>query len=107
MQSGLLVVSMKKTEMLGKGDLQNDRNSVVILWYTEYSNISIDNEVNSMNLGTDIVAVKWCINLRRACAARVTVVCLSTPSRTTGYEAAYELYKRVQIYEGLNNKKTK
>ena len=26
-------------------------------------------------------------------------------SRTTGYKVAYELYKRVQIYEGLNNKK--
>ena len=26
-------------------------------------------------------------------------------SGTTGYEAAYELYKRVQIYKGLNNKK--
>ena len=32
-------------------------------------------------------------------------VCLSVDaySGTTGYEAAYELYKRVQIYEGLNN----
>ena len=45
------------------------------------------------------------INPRRACAARVTVrrlsvclsVCLSVDaySGTTGYEAAYELYKRV------------
>ena len=26
-------------------------------------------------------------------------------SGTTGYEVAYELYKRVQIYESLNNKK--
>ena len=51
------------------------------------------------------------INPRRACAARVTVlrvsvclsVCLSVDaySGTTGYEAAYELYKRVQIYKGL------
>ena len=33
-------------------------------------------------------------------------VCLSVNaySGTTGYEAAYELYKRVQIYEGLNKK---
>ena len=34
-------------------------------------------------------------------------VCMSVDaySCTTGYEAAYELYKRVQIYEGLNIKK--
>ena len=34
-------------------------------------------------------------------------VCLSVDaySGTTGNEAAHELYKRVQIYEGLNNKK--
>ena len=34
-------------------------------------------------------------------------VCLSVDaySGTTGYEAAYELYKRVRIYKGLNNKK--
>ena len=32
-------------------------------------------------------------------------VCLSVDaySGTTGYEAAYELYKRVQIYKGLKN----
>ena len=55
------------------------------------------------------------INPRRACAARVTVlglsvclsVCLSVDaySGTTGYKAAYELYKRVQIYKGLKNYK--
>ena len=51
------------------------------------------------------------INHLCACAARVTVlglsVCLSVDaySGTTGYEAAYELCKQVQIYEGLNNKK--
>ena len=34
-------------------------------------------------------------------------VCLSVNaySGTTGYEAAYELYKRVQIYRGLKNYK--
>ena len=48
----------------------------------------------------------YIFNPRRACAARLTVlglsVCLSVDaySGTTGYEAAYELYKRVQIYEG-------
>ena len=50
------------------------------------------------------------INLRRACAARVTVVglfvylsvCLSVDdySRTTGYEAAYERYQQLQCYKG-------
>ena len=32
-------------------------------------------------------------------------LCVDAYSGTTGYEAAYELYKRVQIYEGLNIKK--
>ena len=34
-------------------------------------------------------------------------VCLSVDaySGTTGYEAAYEIYKQVQIYKGLNIKK--
>ena len=46
-----------------------------------------------------------------ACAVRVTVlglcVCLSldTCSCTTGYQAAYELYKRVQNNVSLNNNK--
>ena len=54
------------------------------------------------------------INPRRAYAARVSLSCVSvclsvclcvdTYSGTTGYEAAYELYKRGQIYEGLNTK---
>ena len=59
--------------------------------------------------------VKWSvaaiINPRRACAARVTVlglsvclsVCLSVSRRLFWHEAAYELYKRVQIYKGLKN----
>ena len=47
---------------------------------------------------------------RRACAAMVTVVCLSVClfvynySRTTGYEAAYERYQHLQCYKGTKNK---
>ena len=56
----------------------------------------------------------------RACAARVTVLCLcvclsvclsvvrlsvDTYSCTTAYKAAYELYKWVQTGSDLNNKK--
>ena len=49
------------------------------------------------------------VNPRRACAARVTVVvlcCVSVClwvydySRTTDYEAAYELYQQSQCYKG-------
>ena len=57
------------------------------------------------------------INPRRACAARVTVVvlcvcvsvclcvylCVYDYSRTTGYEAAYELYQQLQCYKGKKN----
>ena len=47
------------------------------------------------------------INLRRACAARVTVVSVrlsvSNYSRTTGYEAAYERYQQLQCYKGKKN----
>ena len=53
------------------------------------------------------------INLRRACAARVTVVvlcvcvcvcvCVYDYSRTTGYEAAYERYQQLQCYKGKKN----
>ena len=32
-------------------------------------------------------------------------LCVDVYLGTTGYEAAYELDKRGQIYEGLNNKK--
>ena len=55
------------------------------------------------------------INPRRACAARATVytwfvrvpvcLCVDAYSRTTGCKVAYKVYKRVQIYEGLNIKK--
>ena len=45
------------------------------------------------------------INLRRAYAARVTVVvlCMSVThySRTTGYEATYERYQQLQCYNGI------
>ena len=49
--------------------------------------------------------VQCVFNPRHACAARVGLsvclsVCLSVDG-TTGYEAAYELYKRVHIYEGI------
>ena len=57
--------------------------------------------------------VKYLINPRRTCAARVTVVvlcvclsvCLSVDdySRTTGYEAAYERYQQLQCYKGKKN----
>ena len=49
------------------------------------------------------------INPRRACAARVTVVvlcvclCVYDYSRTTGYEAAYELYQQLQCYKRKKN----
>ena len=56
------------------------------------------------------------VNLRRACAARVTVlglcVCLSVClavydySRTTGYEAAYERYQQLQCYNYKGKKNT-
>ena len=68
----------------------------------------------SCNAGVEVTIANsdtYIINPRCACAARVTVlglsvclsVCLSVDaySGTTGYEAAYELYKRVQIYKGL------
>ena len=48
----------------------------------------------------------YVFNLRRTCAARVTVVvlcvCLSVYDyfRTTGYEAAYERYQQSQCYKG-------
>ena len=72
--------------------------------------MSIEKRKHVISLNSNYV-----INPRRACAARVTVLglslclsvclCVDAYSGTTGYEAAYELYKRVQIYEGLNNKK--
>ena len=51
-------------------------------------------------------------NPRRACAARVssrsvcracTCLCVYDYSRTTGYEAAYELYQQLQCYKGKKN----
>ena len=48
------------------------------------------------------------INPRRACAARVIVVCLSVCyhySGTTGYEAAKERYQRPERYVGIVFKK--
>ena len=53
-----------------------------------------------------ITVLSTIINPRRAYAARVTVVvlsvrlCVQTKSRTTGYEAAYELYQQLQCYKG-------
>ena len=57
--------------------------------------------------------VSWLVKPRRACAARVTVVvlcvcvsvclCVYDYSRTTGYEAAYELYQQLQCYKGRKN----
>ena len=55
---------------------------------------------------TQYVLIVCIINPRRACAARVTVVglcvcvCVYDYSRTTGYEAAYELYQQLQCYKG-------
>ena len=47
------------------------------------------------------------VNPRRACAARVVVLCVCLSvydySRTTGYEAAHERYQQLQCYKGKKN----
>ena len=50
--------------------------------------------------------LKYVINHRRACAARVTVLGQSvflSDSRTTGYQAAYEQYQRLHRNTGSKN----
>ena len=46
------------------------------------------------------VHLSVCLSVRLSVCLSVCL-CVDAYSGTTGYESAYELYKRVQIYEGL------
>ena len=72
----------------------------------------VDLATLATNCDDNITDCSNVINPPRSCAARVTTVglcvciCLSVHScsGTTGYESAYERYKRLQINEILKNK---
>ena len=69
--------------------------------------ITITSQQSELWVGLITLALTECIiiNPRRACASRVTVVvsvclCVYDYSRSTGCEAAYELYQQLQCYKG-------
>ena len=59
-----------------------------------------------LGIYTNVKLTAIIINPQRACAARVTVLCVYLSvtvthySRTTGYEAAYERHQQLQCYKG-------
>ena len=92
--------------------------TILYVQYCKYITGNTCTYVHTGNAHITCTHLRQLINPQRACAARVTVVVLCVCpsvrlsvclfvhdySRTTGYEAAYELYQHLQCYKGTKIK---